>query len=316
VLLVVYVNCSIQLIANVTMELISETLASYSAPERTRLEKKLDKEYMSHQSDNHEIYGMDYDRYLKSAFCKKIRTWVKTRDNYQCQLCGLKRRTSLEVHHRDYERDTLEGLSDNGLITLCSWCHHKVEFYDKEKLNKRDSLEKKELFLKMNLAQYNEWQALEQTRMDELVETISNMEVELHRYQKLQQVPDFVITARLEESINNQVDLRQWAIKLYRALNGEEFVNTRKSIYERLDELYVGKELRITHRATKKIYFYLSLPMKNQIKIRTSKHCDIDLRDMLDEFLDAQEQKSLSSFDDMLDRKILIKYKPTFEDHG
>jgi len=56
---------------------------------------------------------------------KKLKDEIKIRDNFDCQLCGLKQTNNLiqqhHVHHIDYDKSNLDH--DN-LITLCQRCHN------------------------------------------------------------------------------------------------------------------------------------------------------------------------------------------------
>ena len=69
----------------------------------------------------------------------KSRNKIRKRDNYECQLCGLKekdhylnngKKVNLEVHHIDYNK---QNDNEKNLITLCTLCNGKVE--KKNKLN-------------------------------------------------------------------------------------------------------------------------------------------------------------------------------------
>lgn len=66
------------------------------------------------------------------GFNETLKTRIKTRDGYRCQLCGMthdehiaKFRTSLHVHHIDYNK---LNLSEDNLTTLCLVCNSKVNF--------------------------------------------------------------------------------------------------------------------------------------------------------------------------------------------
>lgn len=59
------------------------------------------------------------DEYFASAEWKKKRQLVIDRDHNRCITCGAK--TSLQIHHRTYERFGNELLED--LVTLCQQCH-------------------------------------------------------------------------------------------------------------------------------------------------------------------------------------------------
>ncbi|MEX0739809.1 MAG: hypothetical protein WD071_10760 [Pseudohongiella sp.] len=79
------------------------------------------------------IAAMEYEQYLRSTLWKKIREWVLERDGATCTVCQSKHynpnKDGMEIHHRDYSIDTLEGRHDAMLVTLCPRCHHKVEHY-------------------------------------------------------------------------------------------------------------------------------------------------------------------------------------------
>lgn len=62
-------------------------------------------------------YSFDFD--------KKLKTKIKKRDNYTCQLCGTTEKKKLSVHHIDYNK---KNSSEDNLITLCNSCNAKVNF--------------------------------------------------------------------------------------------------------------------------------------------------------------------------------------------
>lgn len=90
-----------------------------------KLLKRLNKESINSVSD------MDYDKYLRSKFLKKIREWVLNRDDGKCRLCMRK---AGEVHHKSYELDVLEGKNHEQLVSLCSRCHKLIEFDGERKV--------------------------------------------------------------------------------------------------------------------------------------------------------------------------------------
>jgi hypothetical protein len=64
-----------------------------------------------------------------SCATKKLKTKIRNRDSYMCQLCGNTTKDSLElfgrnldVHHIDYNK---ENLNFKNLISLCPSCHMK-----------------------------------------------------------------------------------------------------------------------------------------------------------------------------------------------
>lgn len=50
----------------------------------------------------------------------KAREAVRTRDNQQCQRCGVR---GVEIHHRQRRRAGGHGLAN--MVLLCSVCHHQ-----------------------------------------------------------------------------------------------------------------------------------------------------------------------------------------------
>lgn len=58
----------------------------------------------------------------------KLKEQIRSRDNYQCQLCGVLQSEctrSLDIHHIDYVK---ENLSYQNLISLCWCCNTKVNY--------------------------------------------------------------------------------------------------------------------------------------------------------------------------------------------
>ena len=64
------------------------------------------------------------------AFTKKLKEYIRKRDNYTCQCCGMtqeehfnKWKKDIEIHHIDYCPDNCDK---NNLITLCKQCNNKA----------------------------------------------------------------------------------------------------------------------------------------------------------------------------------------------
>ena len=65
-----------------------------------------------------EPYGLDFNKSLKNR--------IRQRDNYQCQICGLKENGKNHIaHHIDYNKNNND---ENNLILLCNSCHSKTNF--------------------------------------------------------------------------------------------------------------------------------------------------------------------------------------------
>ena len=73
-----------------------------------------------------ELKAMDYTDFLKTPEWDNTRKKTLRRAGYKCQLCN-KDKTTLNVHHKTYERIGEELPGD--LIVLCNGCHAK--FHDK-----------------------------------------------------------------------------------------------------------------------------------------------------------------------------------------
>lgn len=93
-------------------------------PSLLKLKRRLAKEGLR------EISEMEYSKYLRTVLWKKIKEWIQERDGYRCVVCGAEksRFCELEVHHRSYDLDVLEGKRSEMLVTLCPHCHKLIEF--------------------------------------------------------------------------------------------------------------------------------------------------------------------------------------------
>ncbi len=107
-------------------------------PSLLKLKRRLAKEGI------YDLSEMDYQKYLRSTFWKEIKEWVLKRDSNKCVICDRKKSKfcDLEVHHRSYELEVLEGRNDDALVSLCPRCHELIEFYTDKR--KRTCLDKKE----------------------------------------------------------------------------------------------------------------------------------------------------------------------------
>ena len=65
-----------------------------------------------------------YRDYLHSSAWKAIRG-AKLAVCPRCEICGDKAQC---VHHQSYNKKTLVGLNEKGLVSLCNSCHKKAEF--------------------------------------------------------------------------------------------------------------------------------------------------------------------------------------------
>lgn len=71
------------------------------------------------------INGEGYLSYPKE-FTVKLKRKIRKRDNYTCQLCGIKQEDyyrKLDIHHIDYNKT---NCNNDNLITLCHECNGKA----------------------------------------------------------------------------------------------------------------------------------------------------------------------------------------------
>lgn len=71
------------------------------------------------------VCPMTYKEYLQSRAWRKLRARVLKRDGHACRSCG---KPATEVHHAQYDRDTMRGAHINHLYSLCAECHEAVTF--------------------------------------------------------------------------------------------------------------------------------------------------------------------------------------------
>ena len=76
----------------------------------------------------------EYQAYLQSPKWQEIRQAVMSRDGGKCRGCG---REATQVHHRRYDRRTMEGETIEWLIALCGGCHRCIHFKNGNKLKPR-----------------------------------------------------------------------------------------------------------------------------------------------------------------------------------
>ena len=64
-----------------------------------------------------------YQKFLRTAYWKKLRLEILERDSHMCRRCGSKNK--LHVHHIKYKYHLKEHNHPEDLITLCSSCHNE-----------------------------------------------------------------------------------------------------------------------------------------------------------------------------------------------
>ena len=97
---------------------------------------------------------MPYEQYLRSTLWRSIRDWVIDVQTGQCAVCHHK---AAEVHHHDYDEETMLGKRSDGLVGLCGRCHDLIEFAE-DKSKRHDLGEKRTAFEQLK-AGYARFQA-------------------------------------------------------------------------------------------------------------------------------------------------------------
>lgn len=104
------------------------TLADHVDAELQRLRVRLRREGIS------DVRSLEYSQYLRTSLWRKIKQWIFDRDLQKCVVCKrekVSRSTNdMDVHHRSYDIDVLEGRREDMLVSLCTRCHRTVEFYN------------------------------------------------------------------------------------------------------------------------------------------------------------------------------------------
>lgn len=77
-----------------------------------------------------------YASYLASPLWKRIRAEVFKAKGRKCWLCDS---AATQVHHRQYNKNTLNGKRIRHLFPLCDECHERVEFSGNQKRTIREA---------------------------------------------------------------------------------------------------------------------------------------------------------------------------------
>jgi hypothetical protein len=70
--------------------------------------------------------GRSFEKYPR-AFSNKIKKYIRNRDGYTCQECGLQEKDymmCLDVHHIDFNK---QNNDERNLISLCKRCHGNTQ---------------------------------------------------------------------------------------------------------------------------------------------------------------------------------------------
>jgi len=77
-----------------------------------------------HKIINPKVFSWKYQKGIQYGF-ENVKSYVRDRDDYTCQICKTSKNIVLEVHHIIERNNNGSDRPDN-LITLCSKCHDKV----------------------------------------------------------------------------------------------------------------------------------------------------------------------------------------------
>ena len=69
--------------------------------------------------------GTEKSRFRQTKTWKQFRQQLRIDRQYTCEICGIKKKTGLQVHHLDEEHYT--DLNPQKFKLLCSSCHQEVE---------------------------------------------------------------------------------------------------------------------------------------------------------------------------------------------
>ena len=83
-----------------------------------------------------------YNSYLNSDFWLDFRDWFLKRYS-KCYLCG---QSSQCIHHKSYDKATLQLKVPQNLIPLCNPCHYLIEFKNKRKVNGEQANQRLDIF--------------------------------------------------------------------------------------------------------------------------------------------------------------------------
>lgn len=108
---------------------VSKTQGSYKTKKsqiKMLVEEKITSLFVqSQQESNKDTFGGSYIDYRKvGGFTNSIKSKVRERDSYQCQICGCD--TNLHIHHIVPRKEGGNHNLDN-LILVCSKCHMYIE---------------------------------------------------------------------------------------------------------------------------------------------------------------------------------------------
>jgi 5-methylcytosine-specific restriction endonuclease McrA len=80
--------------------------------------------------------GKEKSKYRSTKQWKDFRKKLIENNNYQCEICGVRKKKGLHIHHLDedaYGRETKEDV-----VVVCSTCHKLIEWMVSRTKNRID----------------------------------------------------------------------------------------------------------------------------------------------------------------------------------
>jgi len=265
-------------------DILDISLEEYTKPERDRLAKKLAGKFSSLCT---EIYDLSNSELRETALWRKTRGWRRLKDNNTCQTCSNKGQF-LDVHHRDYRKETMEGRRPESLITLCRRCHSKVEWHETEEINKRDCLIQKEYVL-ARMLESNELRKKEKQewkKTTNYLHAATKINIEHSTVRGLKNIA-ISISPPIDESV--ELNLTYFCFDLYSFI----YCNSNNNLRARnllsgdiaLDAAR-GKPAKIYHAQDNRVAVSLLIPSPNKILVKVSKSCEVDIRNLVEMSVD------------------------------
>jgi len=108
----------------VAEQMMGEKNLNYGRHPSQETRDKMSEAKRGEKSSNY-LDGRSYEPYT-SDFNKQLKTTIRYRDGYKCQICGISEAEclrKLDVHHIDYNKKNIRPCN---LISLCIQCHRKM----------------------------------------------------------------------------------------------------------------------------------------------------------------------------------------------
>jgi len=271
---------------------LNTSLEEHSRSARNKLNKKL---FNTYSSVVGEVYDLSPSEYRNTALWKTIRDWVRRRDKNTCQTCEIKHR-HLDIHHRDYERETLEGFNEGSLITLCRKCHDKVEYFEPQKINKRECELQKEAVLKEMLTKYEAKKAAKEAWIS-LVESFK----EQIKFELNVNNSRGVTVVEIEAFIDNvEIDLYTCFCDIFRYFEKNSNETLRTKYHLSTNDFFAAKAgrkpLNLIDISTSKNVISFNMASAKHVVIKATKHYNFNAKELSINFMNEfQNTKGLTN---------------------